>query len=267
MAGHPEASITPATSAELPAAGRRWLVTGLAMFLPLLLCFVYFVWMPGTAVGNAAYTGIKVWLLAWPVVAGAWLAREHPRGACAWYRLIRLLPGRHPDPAQEETAKARRHSVRVGAGFGVLVGAFAWGMLAVPGVGDAIRESAPQLRKQVGDFGVMDHYFLFGMFIAVVHSWLEEYYWRGFVFGHLRRLVPVWAAHLLAALAFMAHHVVVLHTFFPGPMAWLLSAGVATGGLVWSILYQRHGTLLGAWVSHLVVDVVVIVIGWQLIQG
>ena len=58
-------------------------------------------------------------------------------------------------------------------------------------------------------------YVVLAAFLAVVHSLLEEYYWRWFVFGRLRRLVSSPAAILISSLAFMAHHVVVLGRFFP----------------------------------------------------
>ena len=44
-------------------------VTPLALVLPLMASFFYFVLFPGTAFGNAFYTAIKIFLLTWPVIA------------------------------------------------------------------------------------------------------------------------------------------------------------------------------------------------------
>ena len=255
------------SSAAPDHRGRRILVSALALTLPLLVSFVYFVWMPGTIAGKCAYTGIKIAMLLAPVLVGLYYIRNAEP-----LPTLRQLPKRSwlatilPQPAIPRPASGYRRSLAGGTIFGLLTSGFAAALLALPSVGDTLRASGPQIREQVTAFGVMEYYFLFGLFIAVVHSALEEFFWRGFVYGHLRRLVPIPAAHLLAAVGFAAHHVVVLNQFFPTATAWLLGLGVAIGGLVWSLLYQRYGTLLGAWISHLIVDVAILVIGWQLMQ-
>jgi membrane protease YdiL (CAAX protease family) len=105
-----------------------------------------------------------------------------------------------------------------------------------------------------------------GTFYSLVHSGLEEYYWRWFVFGQLSRRVPLAAAIAISSLGFMAHHVLVLSQFFHGYGAatWFFSLCVAVGGAVWAWLYQRSGSLYGPWVSHMIIDAGLMVIGYQL---
>jgi len=107
-------------------------------------------------------------------------------------------------------------------------------------------------------------------FYSIVHSLLEEYYWRWFVFGWLRRHLRPLAAGVLASLGFMAHHVIVLSVLFPGvrPFFMLvvpLSLGVAVGGGVWCWIYQRTGSLYAAWVSHMLIDAAVMLIGYNMV--
>jgi membrane protease YdiL (CAAX protease family) len=104
-------------------------------------------------------------------------------------------------------------------------------------------------------------------FIAVAHAALEEYYWRWFVFGRLRRHLAVGAAAVLSGLAFMGHHVLVLAVYFPGRFwgaAVPLSLAIAVGGVVWAWLYHRSGSLLGPWLSHVLVDAAIMLIGYDL---
>lgn len=255
------------TSAAPCRRGRRILVCAISLTLPLLVSFVYFVWMPGTITGKVAYTGIKVAMLLAPVLIGLYYIRNvEPLPAFSKIPRRQWLATILPQPKNAKPASGYRRSLIGGVVFGLLTSAFAAALLALPSVGDALRTSGPQIREQVKAFGVMEYYFLFGLFIAVLHSALEEFFWRGFVYGHLRRLMPIPIAHLLAAVGFAAHHVVVLNQFFPTGTAWFLGFGVAVGGLVWSLLYQRYGTLLGAWISHLIADVAILIIGWQLMQ-
>ena len=109
------------------------------------------------------------------------------------------------------------------------------------------------------------------MFYSLIHSLLEEYYWRWFVYGRARHYLGIARANLLSSLAFMAHHVVVINSFLPGEYFWSvtipLSLCVAVGGVIWSVLYQRSGSLYGAWLSHALVDLAIMICGYDLYFG
>lgn len=109
-------------------------------------------------------------------------------------------------------------------------------------------------------------YVVLAVFVVAIHSLLEEYYWRWFVFGGLRQFVSLAAAMLLSSLAFMAHHVVVLYVYLPGKFysaVLPLALGIAVGGAVWAFLYERYGSLLALWLSHLFIDAAIFIIGWD----
>jgi membrane protease YdiL (CAAX protease family) len=111
-------------------------------------------------------------------------------------------------------------------------------------------------------------YGLFALFLAVPHSFLEEYYWRWFVFGQLRRVTPTLAAMVISSLGFMAHHVIVIHQFLQQgwPITLFFSLCVALGGFLWAWLYVRSRSLYGPWVSHLLVDFGIMYIGYNLVK-
>jgi uncharacterized protein len=106
------------------------------------------------------------------------------------------------------------------------------------------------------------------LFYSIVHSFLEEYYWRWFVFGRLERYLSLAGAMLVSSLGFMLHHVVVLYVYFPGQF-WLLALpfalAVAVGGAFWAWLYHTTGTLYASWLSHALVDAAIMVIGYALL--
>jgi uncharacterized protein len=111
-------------------------------------------------------------------------------------------------------------------------------------------------------------FFVLATFYSLLHSFLEEYYWRWFAFGQLRRWVRPWTAIAISALGFTGHHIVVLSGYFGG-FTWptlLFSAAVAVGGAFWAWLYQRSGSLLGPWLSHVLIDVAIFVVGYDLIR-
>jgi membrane protease YdiL (CAAX protease family) len=113
-------------------------------------------------------------------------------------------------------------------------------------------------------------YILLALFIIVIHSGLEEYYWRWFVFSRLRHYLQLWPAIAISSLAFMAHHVIVLGAYFPERF-WTLavpfSLTVAIGGAAWAWLYDHGRSLYGVWLSHAIVDAAVLVVGYDLVAG
>src|SRR5262249_33931901 len=127
--------------------------------------------------------------------------------------------------------------------FGLLVGAgimvmyFAWlrGSPALASTPEMVRQKLSQFNA---DTPV--RYFILAGVIAGLHSLLEEYYWRWFVFGWLTRLMSWPIALVLSSLAFMGHHVIVLAVYLPGEF-WTavtpFSLCVAVGGGVWAWLY------------------------------
>jgi membrane protease YdiL (CAAX protease family) len=64
----------------------------------------------------------------------------------------------------------------------------------------------------------------------------------------------------------MAHHVILLATYFgwSSPWTYAFSLAVAVGGAVWAWLYERSGSLVGPWLSHLVVDAAIFLVGYDL---
>ncbi|HUT91976.1 MAG TPA: type II CAAX endopeptidase family protein [Thermoguttaceae bacterium] len=222
-----------------------------ALVLPLMLVMVYFVILAPypPALQQTAYALGKIVQFALPVV---WVFAVQ-RSRFAWKK-----------PGLGGLAEALAFGVAIAAAMLVLY--HAW--LNPAGYLDVAREP---VRQRLGGYGLtsLPMYVLFGLFVSLVHSFLEEYYWRWFVFGQLRRLVPLWPAIVISSLGFMLHHVVVLATYFGwfSPATLLFSLAVALGGGVWAWIYHRTGSLYGPWLSHLLVDVAIFVVGYDLVGG
>ena len=99
----------------------------------------------------------------------------------------------------------------LGMGFGLLVvGAmFLFYQLVLLRFG-LFDEARLQIQEKVSGFGIgsVGAFVGLAMFYSVCHSFLEEYYWRWFVFGQLRQTRSFVFAALVSSLGFMAHHVI-----------------------------------------------------------
>lgn len=227
---------------------RRWAVVLPSMWVPFIVSFLYSVFLDGTLAGNAAYVSVKFFLLLFPIIITIWVLKE---------RVLASLP---------DIPRQRMRSIVMGSVFGIATVALMFGLLKT-GIGDVVRESNGPIRKFVSGLGVLDNFWIFAIFLSCIHSYMEEFFWRWFVFGNLRKLIPVGGAILLAGIGFASHHVVILSKFLPLPWAVLFGAFVGLGGIVWSWFYYKHNTLWGAWISHMIIDFGIMWIGWELIQS
>ena len=113
--------------------------------------------------------------------------------------------------------------------------------------------------------GTRWRYLAFVAYLSLINSAMEEYVWRWFVFRKCEVMVGAAAAGVLSGLLFTVHHVIALRAQFGWDVTLLASAGICVGGAAWSWCYLKYRSIWPGYVSHLIVDATVFVIGWKLI--
>lgn len=243
--------LTPATVRK-PA---RAAVLVFALVFPSLMTWLYFVALarPGEAKqANLAmqiiYAAGKTLQFSLPVLAVLVFERRWPRPARPHFR-----------------------GLAFGLGFGLLVGAAMQALYYGFFRGSARFQSTPEkLQAKLLEFDLATPAGFIGLalFISVIHSLLEEYYWRWFVFGNLQHFLRLVPAMIVSALGFMGHHVIVLAVYFPGQfwtLAVPLSLCIAGGGIVWAWLYHQSGSIYAPWLSHMLIDLSIMAVGYDLL--
>jgi CAAX protease family protein len=229
-------------------------VLAFALVYPALLTLVYFVWLVGApeTVQQIAYGVGKGIQFGLPLV---------------WIGWIRHEPLRWPRPSASGLMLGISFALIVLAGMMALY--FGW--LRSAGVFDA---GAKSMQLRLDAIGIHNPavYACVGLFYSLIHSLLEEYYWRWFVFGQLARGCRLPIAIVVSSVAFAAHHVLVLGLYFgySGPtwgLTWLFALGVAIGGAFWAWLYRASDSLAASWLSHACIDAAIFVIGYKMIMN
>lgn len=232
---------------------REWVVLAFACVLPSIVTLLYYVAAPqfgaSPAVVQIVYGAAKAVQFALPLAWVYLICRE----ALSW-------------PQWDS------RGVGIGLAFGAVVAAGIWlGVQIVMSGSPSFAGATEQVRDKVADVGIDQPflYVLVGVFYTLIHSLLEEYYWRWFVFGRMRYLMPLWAAIAISSAGFMAHHVILLGIFFgiDSPLTWLFSLSIMFGGAVWAWLYQQSGSLWGPWLSHALIDAALFAVGYRLSFG
>ena len=136
----------------------------------------------------------------------------------------------------------------------------------------SVAEQTPiRIREKVIQFNANTplRFLFLAVVISGVHSLAEEYYWRWFVFGWMRRHMPMALAIVLSSIGFMLHHIVILGVYFPSnfwSLALPFSVCVGVGGGVWAWIYARSGSLYAPWVSHCLIDSAIMFIGYLMLR-
>ena len=241
------------TASQEVALGPRnrkvwWIVLVAAMTLPTLASLAYFVWLEGTAWVAPAYLGAKVLQFAGPVAA------------------LGVLLAAATGPARTG------RSVALGLGTGIGGAAFTWiAYVSLFRGGDMAARATEAITVKLADFHLdtLWRYVLAALLISFLHSWLEEVYWRAFVYRWLQRLMRSEWSLIIAALGFAAHHVVVIGVYVGDASVLvlvLMSLPVVLGGILWSLLYRTTGNrLLAPWISHICLDLAIMAVGYDLI--
>ena len=126
---------------------------------------------------------------------------------------------------------------------------------------------ARAIADKVTSLGFKDYYWAMALFVSVSNSFMEEYYWRAFVYeqlsAHIRRPALLCATN---GLLFGMHHVFVLTTFVPVAAALPMALATSVAGAVWSWLRARGYSIFDCYISHLMADVAVMWAGWDMIS-
>jgi membrane protease YdiL (CAAX protease family) len=193
--------------------------------------------VPGAVIFGLA----KAWLLAFPLI---------------WLLFVERKP--------ISFSPARKGGLWVGAGLGLLISAVIYATFLL--IQSTLIDPA-ELREYVAGKGLdkIGNYLLAAVAVCGVNAVLEEYVWRWFVFRRCEDLMPKFVAVLASAAMFTAHHVVVLTAQFDWPIVLLGSSGVFIGGAVWSWCYLKYRSIWPGYVSHVLVDIMIFVIGYRLI--
>lgn len=226
--------------------------TAFACLFPTLATWLYFIQLSGTGWALPAYALTKTIQFAFPA---------------AW---ILVVEGRRRPLPHGGGGSGRGLPFSLLSGLAIVaVLLLAWRPILA--ASPAFERAPAAVAEKVASFGIDSgtKFLLLAAFYSVIHSFLEEYYWRWFVFGRLKRRLPLAPAAVVSALAFTSHHVLVVGHFLGsfGVLTFAVSLVVTAAGLLWAWLYHRTGHLAGPWLSHALADAGLMWIGYQMWRG
>lgn len=212
-----------------------------AIFFQTIGAYFYFILFSGTTFSSFVYSLTKILIIAWPIF---------------WF----VFGFSHNNFLN---SKKYFRSILYGLFSGLSISLLIY--LAYYFNQSFFLEYASEIKKKVIEFNLLNYYFVFAVFLSLVHSLIEEYFWRWFIFGGLSLKIKSLKAAIIGSIGFGLHHLIILFQFFPFHISFIFTLAVVFGGFIWCMLYYKTNTILGSWISHALVDGMIMYIGSLLI--
>ena len=115
--------------------------------------------------------------------------------------------------------------------------------------------------------GVTKENFLYvSLYISFANSFLEEFFFRGFVFTNLKQLSGRKLAYIFSATAFSLYHVAMMIGWFSPALFLLVMVGLAAGGMIFNWLNEKLDTIYCSWLTHMFANFAINTIGFMLLK-
>jgi len=102
------------------------------------------------------------------------------------------------------------------------------------------------------NYGVKKENFVqVALYISFVNSLLEEFFFRGFAFLTLKKLVSRRFAYLFSAAAFSLYHIAIMSSWFNPFLFLLLIACLFVAGIFFDWLNEKSNTIYTSWLVHM----------------
>ena len=105
-----------------------------------------------------------------------------------------------------------------------------------------------------------------GLYIIIFNSLLEEYFWRGFLFAKLDKILKPWQAYLITGIAFSFHHVMFYYNWFNLGFFVLVTFGLTVYALIMNYVFKKYQDLFSCWYVHIFADIAQIFIAFKIFE-
>ena len=111
-----------------------------------------------------------------------------------------------------------------------------------------------------------DNFLYVSLYISFANSFLEEFFFRGFVFTNLKQHSGRKLAYIFSAAAFSLYHVAMMIGWFSPALFLLVMVGLVIGGMIFNWLNEKLDTIYCSWLTHMFANFAINTIGFILLQ-
>ncbi|MDP3729036.1 MAG: CPBP family intramembrane metalloprotease [bacterium] len=98
-----------------------------------------------------------------------------------------------------------------------------------------------------------------GIYIIIINSLLEEFFWRGFLFKKLKENIGN-KSYFITGLAFSFHHIMFYYDWFTLPFFLIITGGLTIYAIIMNYIFNKYQDLYSCWFVHAIADTAQILI-------
>ncbi len=104
-----------------------------------------------------------------------------------------------------------------------------------------------------------------GIYIILINSLLEEFFWRGFLFKKLKENLGN-SSYFISGIAFSFHHVMFFYDWFTLPFFLIVTGGLTIYAIRMNYIFNKYKDLYSCWLIHGIVDIAQILIALMIFR-
>lgn len=158
----------------------------------------------------------------------------------------------------------RRNKKGAGLTFGLAIAVYLI-ILGAYYVGKDIFDFSGITKSLTANIGVTGERFVWvALYISFVNSFLEEFFFRGFAFLTIKKLMSRKFAYIFSSFMFALYHVAMMIGWFSIGVYFITMAGLFVGGLLFNYLNEKNETIYNSWMVHMFANFAINTIGFIL---
>jgi membrane protease YdiL (CAAX protease family) len=110
------------------------------------------------------------------------------------------------------------------------------------------------------------NFIFIGLYITFGNSFLEEFFFRGFIFMNLYELRSKKFAYVYSSILFALYHIAIFKTWFTLPITLLALFGLVSVGFLFNWMDTKSRNFINSWIAHILADIAVILIGLRMFE-
>ncbi|MBQ6897297.1 MAG: CPBP family intramembrane metalloprotease [Oscillospiraceae bacterium] len=109
-----------------------------------------------------------------------------------------------------------------------------------------------------------ENFIYVSLYISLMNSFLEEFFFRGFGFMTLKKYTTRRVAYIFSSVLFAIYHIGMLEGMFDIWALLLLLAGLITGGCIFNYLNELNDSVYPSWFVHMFANFAINTVGFIL---
>lgn len=106
--------------------------------------------------------------------------------------------------------------------------------------------------------------FLYGLYLVLINSLLEEFFFRGYIFLNLKSMGLNKFSYIISSLLFAVYHLANFQNWFKLSLFIIVFTGLFIGGTIFNYLDDKQNTFLNSWFVHICADSAIVLIGLKI---